>query len=205
MKMDLKYVLVSSVNDLDSKVIDQISNNAMPSSKVVYLRGKSTSSKVHFNNVCNLYEKLGVTNIAYCNLDSDNDQQVIELISNCDILHLGGGHTFKFANRIKSGNYTAHLIAAIEKVKLVVGESAGAIILTDDLEVANILGENDTGNKELPLNLLQLSFLPHYNTINIDVSKYQTARERVIYGVNDGGAILINNDGEYHLYNVELL
>ncbi|WOO89151.1 hypothetical protein R2F61_00185 [Mollicutes bacterium LVI A0078] len=42
--MDLKYVLVSSINDLDSKVIDQISNNVTPSSKVVYLRGKSSSS-----------------------------------------------------------------------------------------------------------------------------------------------------------------
>ncbi len=203
--MGLKYVLVSSINDLDSKVIDQISNNVTPSSKVVYLRGKSSSSEVHFNNVCNLYEKLSITNITYCDLDSDNDQNVIELISNCDILHLGGGHTFKFANRIKSGNYTTNLLAGIEKVKLVVGESAGAIILTDDLEIANILGENDTGNKELPLNLLQLSFLPHYNTISIDISKYQTTRERVIYGVNDSGAILVDTEGTYNLYNVELL
>lgn len=204
MDQDLKYVLISSICDLNKQAADIIDSNVTSEFTVTYLRGKASNTSEHFDNACHLYKKFGIANINYCDLEKDEDEEVIALINNCDILHLGGGHTFKFANRILEGKYTSYLLNAITNAKLVVGESAGGIILTDNLEIANTLGENDIGGHGTALNRLCMSFLPHYNQISIDKCNYQTEQNRVIYGVNDGGAILIDKVGNKTLFNVTL-
>lgn len=205
MNDDLKFVLASSVSDLNPQVVEEIGRNVSSDFKVVYLRGKATAEKEHFEKVYHLYIKLGITNITYCDLENNQDEQVITLINNCDVLHLGGGHTFKFANRIAEGSYTSHILKAINNAKLVVGESAGAILLTDDLEIANVLGENDTNGSGGALKLLNISFLPHYSQSLTEVSNYQTKCNRVLYGAKDGAAIIIDKAGNMRLFDITLM
>ncbi len=192
----LKYVLLSSVVDVNQQIIDVTKEQINGDSKVVYVRGKPSSSSTFFTNVCNFYRQLGIDNVQYYDLDRDCDQYIIAAIKDCDIIHFGGGNTYTFNHRIKEGNYFQVFYELLTSDRLVIGESAGAIVLTRDIGITAILGEENKSLDTSGLGLLDFQLLPHYNSLSPGqvalIDDYQSISNGPIIVVNDGGGVLVD-------------
>lgn len=202
---DVKYVLLSSVTNVNKEIVNQMKYKINNKSKVVYIRGKKSSSKINFENVCEFYKTFGIYDVEYYDLDNYQKHTILNAIQNCDVLHLGGGNMFEFTNRVEKGMYHIDFKQLIPSLNLVVGESAGAILLTNNVKVAELLGEGKANNQK-GLEILDLSFLPHFNTLDesnaVKISQYKTENNNVsIYAVNDGGGILVSQSKKYKLFD----
>lgn len=203
MTTKLKYILLSTVIDNNPLVLEQIMATVKSESTVVYVRGKSPSSNILFENVLSFYKQFGITNIEYFDLDQSNNKQLINALEHSDIVHLGGGNTFEFSKRMIVGDYAKSFIQLIPSKILVIGESAGGIILTDNLDIAKLLDDDNTKYPTSGLGLLNLSFLPHVNEISeeeFSQLRMNNSKDQFIYGCSDGGAVLI-----YENNNIELI
>ncbi len=198
MKSELKYLLLSTVIDVDQRIMKAIKNQINSDSKVVYIRGKSSSSNKFFTDVCNFYKQLGINNVEYYDLDHNYNQADLQAIEDCDMIHLGGGNTYIFNQRVKDGNYYHLFQNILRSDKLVIGESAGAIILTKDIGITAILGEENKSIDSTGLGLLKLQFLPHYNALNAKqvglIEDYQSVDNGPIIVTNDGGGVLFDSE-----------
>jgi dipeptidase E len=86
-------------------------------------------------------------------------------LMNSDALILTGGNTFQFLNHLKLSHLDKAIINYAKMNKIIVGFSAGAMILSPNIELAKIptLDVNLVGISDLSgLNLIKYDIYPHY-------------------------------------------
>lgn len=81
------------------------------------------------------------------------------------------------------------------KGKLMIGVSAGAILMSKSIKIAEFIDENEIQLKEFDgLNLVDLEFMPHWEsqeTKSQQLLDYSLNREGSIFTCNDAGGIVI--------------
>ncbi|WOO87429.1 Type 1 glutamine amidotransferase-like domain-containing protein [Mollicutes bacterium LVI A0039] len=206
---NLKCALLSSIVNLNDVIHQEIKDQVTLKSKIIYLVGKKASTDIYYKEACTFYNHMGASSVEYFNLEEKENDQLIDAIKSCDILHLGGGNTFEFSRLMIEGNYFDIFKEILPKVKLIVGVSAGAIIQTNDLQIASFLDEDNTNIETVGLGIYELSCLPHFNTIDqqtlIEVKTYTKHIDNKIFGINDGGGILIYSDNHLEVFDTVII
>lgn len=171
--------------------------------RFVFIPSANHVPEFEYEYVKDTYGALGVTNIAQLNLDRPYSLTDAEkIIKSADIIYLSGGNTFYFLKSIRRNHFDRLLLKFVHNGGVLAGLSAGAIIMTPSIATASYpkfdRDENTVGIRNLDaLGLVNFEFFPHYNhepEYARELRKQSTLIKHPIYGVSDGGGIIVEND-----------
>ncbi len=137
--------------------------------------------------------------VDYFDLSSKFSDKDLRKLLQYKIIHLSGGNTFEFLAQVRERGMKEILDICIRENKLIVGTSAGAILLTPSIHTAS-LGIGDENDAELmdltSLGYVNFEFYPHYYpTPEIDTALHQRAIDSGIplYATTDSQGLFIDN------------
>ena len=124
-----------------------------------------------------------------------------EKLSEAKTVFISGGNTFYLLQELKRKNLTSYLKERIENGLLYIGESAGSVIATPDIEYASIVDDKTLAtelNDYTGLNLVDFYIVPHFeeepfvessrNTVELYKDKLDLKL------INNKEAILVENN-----------
>ena len=124
-----------------------------------------------------------------------------EKLSEAKIVFISGGNTFYLLQELKRKNLTSYLKERIENGLLYIGESAGSVIATPNIEYASIVDDKTLAtelNDYTGLNLVDFYIVPHFeeepfvensrNTVELYKDKLDLKL------INNKEAILVENN-----------
>jgi len=127
--------------------------------------------------------------------------EIISKIQNNDFIYVTGGNTFFLLQELRKTGADKAIAAQIMSGKLYIGESAGSIVLSPNIEYVKDM-DNPEIASELEsydaLNIIDFYPLPHQNcfpfkkTVEKIISKYQSAIPLI--PISNSQAIMIEGD-----------
>jgi dipeptidase E len=200
MKIIGKLVLYSDQMIAQNKKIDiellRLIGKEKP--KIGYIASASDLTRKYYNQKVEYYKNLGVEYLLYFDLDKEYDEAKIDELLSCDAIHLSGGNTYYFLNSLQKRNFIPVLEDYVSKGKVLVGISAGSILMSKTIDIAQFGDENFLNLKNThALDLIDFEFMPHWNTdfVYLDgVKNYSKINNNTIYACKDGDGIIIDNN-----------
>lgn len=163
--------------------------------KLAYIPSQTDKERKYFNAAKDFFLSLGVSDFLYFEIDQEFDVSTVVPLTTCDGIYLSGGNTFYFLKKLKERKLDFLLKALALKGKLMIGVSAGAILMSKSIKIAEFIDENEIQLKEFDgLNLVDLEFMPHWEsqeTKSQQLLDYSLNREGSIFTCNDAGGIVI--------------
>lgn len=118
-----------------------------------------------------------------------------------DAIFLGGGNTYYFLNSLRKQKLIPKLRRFAKKGGLLMGLSAGSILMTPSIMTAAVPAvdsdDNEIGLKNLKaLELVPFEFSPHYyrsREVDEELKNYSKKLSHPIYACEDGQGIVVKN------------
>ncbi|MBZ9635212.1 Type 1 glutamine amidotransferase-like domain-containing protein [Clostridium sp. FP1] len=200
MNLVLYSKLESQINidtqDKINKALLEMVNNA--DATVGLIEHTTDKENKYYKRNVDFYNKLGVYNILRFDLDERYDQLFEEKLFKCDIIHLPGGNTYYFLSMLKKRNMIYRLQEYIKGGGIIVGVSAGALMVSPTIGSAQFGDENHVDLGDLSaLGLVPFEIMPHWNRWSrylADLQKYSLSNNVNIYTVCDGEGIIVQGD-----------
>ena len=128
-----------------------------------------------------------------------------ETLFSSDGIFLGGGNTFYLLHSLKEQRLLSKFRAFVARGGVLMGLSAGSIVLTPSVETAQVpsfeADDNDVGLTNLKaLDLVPFEFSPHYQPnkkADAELLSHSRKVKRPIYACADGEGIVVR-DGAIH-------
>ena len=200
----MKLVLYSGGSDKENTLLDKSFIELLDKKNpvVTFIPSSSYLSDQEFKNFVRHYSKFKITRFIHFPVDLPFDRIMFQEMMRSDAIHLGGGNTFYFLNSLRKAKLIPELKKFVERGGVLTGLSAGAILMTEDIEMAAYpefdRDENTVNISNLSaLNLVDFLFFPHFkNSARYDACfrKYTKTRPKVIYACPDGGGIIIKDE-----------
>jgi len=207
--MNKKNILIlSGVDSSDNyEALKYIKEKYPKFKKLCYVPAQEEGSKDEFKQIKKDFKtKLKFTNLVCTPLESLSAGDVKKRILDADVLFLGGGNTFDFYENLQAKKLSSTLKKFLAEGKLIIGLSAGGILLTPSLMMACYPSKDaDEYNSNLK-NLKGYGYLPfevcpHYKNskqMNKDLITYSALHDLPVYGVRDGGFIALDEAGSFY-------
>jgi len=168
--------------------------------KVGYIPSQADDKdRTWFNKKCKWYAQFGITKILYFDIDKEYNKEKENELFSCDAIFLSGGDTYYFLNSLINIGFLQKLRDYIKNGGILMGVSAGSIIMTPSIEIVTLHDKNEIGLKDFSaLALVDFEFFPHLNVNEdkylSDLVAYSRINNRVIYACRDGDGIIVNGD-----------
>ena len=157
----------------------------------------TTASEDKSNNKYTQLAQEQLESLGFKTTFTDLEEQPDFDFSNFDVIYVCGGNTFKHANET---NFKSSIVSLLERNGIYVGVSAGTLILSPTIDIAN---EIDPDPNEIGLtDLTALNLVPFHIAVHFDESeeaevaafenKYNVKVERL----SNSQAIIINENGD---------
>ncbi|WGE75427.1 Type 1 glutamine amidotransferase-like domain-containing protein [Actinobacillus equuli] len=150
------------------------------------------------------FEKLGLQ-VQILDISEASEDDIKREMGKAAILYVSGGNTFYLLSELKKKNLLPFIRSCIDLGMVYVGESAGAIIASQDVSYISIMDDVVFGDKLedfSALDIVEFNVLPHYGEFPF---KEATQEILDIYGkvlnlipINNAEAIVVNN-GSYKI------
>lgn len=168
--------------------------------RIGYIESETDEKRKYFQEVKDYYGKYGFSEFLYFDLDREYGSQTKVGLANCDAIHLAGGNTYHFLHHIKRRNFIHFLRDYAKDKGVLIGVSAGAIIMTPTITITTLFkvepeDENRLGLKDFSaLNLVDFELFPHFDDADKreKLKNYSKKTHRLIYACKDGGGIIIS-------------
>ena len=142
--------------------------SVLSESVAIPLKGKT----VAFIPTASIHEELEITQCS--------KNEIEEVLTNCDCIYVSGGNTFFLMQELRRTGADRYITEQVEKGKLYIGESAGAMILAPNIEYAKDMddhlaltpGFTDFGG---------LGIVSFYPVVHFDSFPFEEAARRVVY------------------------
>lgn len=200
----MKLVFYSGGDDKDNRQLDKSFLELLGKKNpvVTFIPSSSYLSEQEFKVFVKHYSRYKISRFIHFPVDVPFDRIMFQEVMRSDAIHMGGGNTFYFLNSLRKAKLLKELRAFALKGGVLTGLSAGAIMMTENIDMAAYpefdRDENIVGLKNLSaLNLVDFSFFPHFkNSARYDAvfKKYSKLKNKVIYACPDGSGIVINGD-----------
>ena len=200
----MKLVLYSGGDDRENATLDRafIELIGKKNPVVTFIPSSSYFSEQEFRAFVRHYSKFRISRFILFPIDVPFDRIILNEVMKSDAIHLGGGNTFYFLNALRKAKLLTQLKDFVKRGGVLTGLSAGAIIMTENIDMAAYpefdRDENKVGISNLSaLNLVNFMFFPHFkNSARYDAAfrKYTKVKSKVIYACPDGGGIVINEN-----------
>ena len=186
----------------ETKEIDEeiVKLTGVTKPNLLFIGLASSYSDSYYDLVKKIYKDLGCE-CAYLKKKNiiNNPDIVKNKISNANIIYIGGGDTIKLMDTVKSYGIDELLKSAYDRGVVLVGISAGGIMLSKDGYSDSLIlrGESDKYTFIEGLGFTDISFCPHYNADDNKKSSLFNDLEnsdKVVYGVENCFALEIIDD-----------
>ena len=170
-----------------------------PKPRIAYIPSQSDFDRKYFQEKVEWYKQFGITDLLYYDIDREYDEgKKAELLA-CDGIFLSGGNTYYFLNNLKKRNFVPVLRDYVEKGGVLIGVSAGSLIMSQTIRIAALQDENIIGLKDYyALGLVNFDFFPHLDDDKDkylkDIVEYSKTSQSIIYACNDGDGIIVEGD-----------
>ncbi|MGG4107996.1 Type 1 glutamine amidotransferase-like domain-containing protein [Paenibacillus lautus] len=195
-----KLILLSDLIENDillNKIVD-IFEGKKPS--IAYIPSCSDPDRKYFKTTAEFYNKIGIENVDYKDLDEEYDETVISNIFEYNAIHLSGGNTFYFLHLMRKRGFIDSLRTYVRNGGVLIGVSAGSLLMTSTIELAGYGEDGDlncVGLEDMKaLGLVDFEFLPHWDgseNTEKSISHYAKAKNTTVYLCRDGDALIVTN------------
>lgn len=195
-----KLVLYSEQISSETQAIDQrlLDLVGKQNPTLGYIASSSDPERVWFTQQHRYYHAMGLPLSVYFELDVAYEPEKMAALFACDAIHLSGGNTFYFLHWLRQRNMLAPLRRYVAQGGVLIGVSAGAILMTPDVSTSNFC--EDASVAELTdyagLDLVDFAFVPHwgaYKATLADLEAYSEQQQITVYGCPDGAGIVVED------------
>ena len=177
-------------------------NNDTKGKKVLFIPTANVDEETKFlvDEAKEVFKNLGmeVEDLEISKLDEKTIKNKVE---KANYLYIGGGNTFYLLQELKRKNLIDFIKNRVNSGMVYIGESAGAIITSKDIEY-NDLMDDKTIAKDLKeysgLNLVDFYIVPHLNEFPFEESSKQTVEKYKdklnIIAINNSQAIIVKDE-----------
>ncbi len=200
----MKLVLFSGGLEKDNQSLDRSFIELLPKKNpvVTFIPSSSYLSEQEFKAFVRHYSRFKISRFIHFPVDVPFDRIIFQEVMRSDVIHLAGGNTFYFLNSLRKAKLLLELRKYAEKGGILTGLSAGAILMTENIDMAAYpefdRDENVVNLKNLAsLNLVNFAFFPHFkNSARYDAvfRKYSRTKKKLIYACPDGAGIVVHGD-----------
>ncbi len=181
---------------LDRRMVELI---GQPAARVGYISSASDPARKYYRQRAAFYASYDLTLSTYFELDVHYEPQRLDDLLSCDAIHLSGGNTFYFLRWLQRRDLLSTLRDYAARGGVLIGVSAGAILLTPDVRAGLLDGDRPLEGlaDTAALGLVDFAFVPHWNLEAGDRSAlhvYAREQRMTVYGCPDGSGIVV--DGE---------
>ena len=195
-----KMFLASSFNDV-TEIFEEFAGNVVGKT-VTFIPTASVVEKVNFfvKSGKKALEKMGML-IDELEISTATSKDIASKLEKNDYIYITGGNTFFLLQELKRSGADHIIIEQVNAGKMYIGESAGAIITSPDIEYASAMDSV----KKAPnldafdsLNLTDFYTVPHHTNapfkkaVEKIINKYSTSL--TLYPISNKEAVLISND-----------
>ncbi|EOO13486.1 MULTISPECIES: Type 1 glutamine amidotransferase-like domain-containing protein [Bacillus cereus group] len=195
-----KLVLLSDISKCNSLLEEKIREllNVNPL-KLGYIPSQTDKSRKYFKTAKVFFERMGFKDFLYFDVDSEYDESLIDQLIACDAIYLSGGNTFRFLKSLKNKQMLPLLRDVVDSSKVLIGASAGSILMSETIRSAEYIDENTVGLDDLSsLALVDFDFMPHWEHEQHQEEKLiQEYYNKPLYTCLDGDGIIIMGEQMY--------
>lgn len=198
----MKLVLYSGGDEKDNLQLDRafIDLIGKKNPVITFIPSSSYLSEQEFKSFVRHYSKFRITRFIHFPVDVPFDRILFQEVMRSDVIHLSGGNTFYFLNSLRKSKLLKELRTFVEKGGILTGLSAGAILMTENIEMAaNPQFDRDENFVNISnlsaLNLVDFAFFPHFkNSPRYDTffKKFTREHDKVIYACPDGAGLVVS-------------
>ncbi len=198
----MKLVLYSGGDEEDNLQLDRAFIDLLGKKNpvVTFIPSSSYLSEQEFKSFVRHYSKFKITRFIHFPVDVPFDRILFQEVMRSDAIHLAGGNTFYFLNSLRKSKLIKELRTFVQKGGLLTGLSAGAILMTENVEMAaNPQFDRDENSVNISnlsaLNLVDFAFFPHFkNSARYDTffKKFTRDTKKVIYACPDGAGLVVS-------------
>lgn len=204
----MKLVLYSGGDGRANRVLDDELMRLVERKNplMAYIPASSYLSEIEFQHFVDQYRRFRVRRFLHFPVDVPYDKTLFKEVLKADVIHLGGGNTFHFLLWLRKTRMLEALRDYVYQGGILTGLSAGAIMMTPDIQTAGMPSfdrdENHDNIKNLDaLGLIEFDFFPHYrNSLRYDTEfrKFSRRTKRPLFACPDGAGIIV--DGERKVF-----
>ncbi len=196
-----KLFLASSFKDVAS-LLPNFANEHINGKTVTFIPTASITESIKFyvGSGKKALEKLGLT-VDELELTKATAAEISDKLQKNDYIYITGGNTFFLLQELRKTGADKIIIDQIQSGKLYIGESAGSMIMSPNIDYAKGMDEC----KKAPeldsfsaLSLVDFYPLPHYtnfpfkNAVEKILAKYES--ELKLYPISNSQVILVNGE-----------
>ena len=144
-----------------------------------------------------VFKKLGAE-LTEIEISTANASDITQVFDTADIIYFTGGNSFFLIDQLRKTGTDTLLKQQLEKGKLFIGESAGAIVCAPELSYIEKMDEKPEGysqSDDYGLNLIDFYVLPHYLTApfkKVTATILKEFPDLKICPINNHQAIMVN-------------
>lgn len=200
----MKLVLYGGGFDYENRRLDSelIKLVASDSPQLTYIPADSYMSHIDFAEVVEQYKPFGIKKFIHFPIDRPFADILKQEALSSDIIYLSGGNTYFFLANLRKKKLIPELKQFLKRGGVLAGLSAGAILMTQNIETAGFpdfdCDDNDINLKNLKaMSLVDFEFFPHYRNskrYSDALLEYSMISQNPLYGCPDGAGIIVDND-----------
>ncbi|MBT2691633.1 Type 1 glutamine amidotransferase-like domain-containing protein [Bacillus sp. ISL-55] len=194
-----KLVLLSDLRNMNPALKNRIKElTGSKPFKLAYIPSRTDKERWYFEKAKPELTSWGVTEFFYFDVDDEFEESKLKEFRGCDGIFLSGGNTYHFLKNLKEWTVVKYIKEMVNEGKPLIGVSAGSIMMSKSIKIAEFHDENEVQLKELnSLGLVDFEFMPHwnreYNQLD-ELLKYSLLQEESIFTCRDGDGIVIEGD-----------
>lgn len=170
-----------------------------PNPSVGYIPSEGASGMEFFRERQAYYAELGFELSVYFELDNQYHPEILPSLLECDAIHLSGGNTYRFLHRLQERGMLQPLRDFVQRGGVLIGVSAGAILLTPDISTAALTGDvlEDPQMDLTALRMVDFAFVPHVDIIRggLEAAKqFSRSHHLPVFACRDGDGIIVRDD-----------
>jgi dipeptidase E len=164
--------------------------------RIGYIPANSDPHRVYYQDRRSYYARTGAELAPYFEVDRHFHPENLDDLLACDAIHLSGGNTFYFQKWLVARGMFAILQAYANRGGVLVGVSAGAIMMTPEIDAGQICGDQVVSGLEnwRGMGLVDFHFIPHLNSFadpHQVLRDYSARKQTTVYGCPDGSGLVI--------------
>ena len=190
----MKLLLFSDQNYSQLEVKTQLVDLIGKSKPTIgYISSCRDPSRQFYKKTKQYYARFEANLTPYLDLESGFDSNYIKLVFQADAIHLSGGNTYQFFYWIIRRGLCERLHEYARSDKVIIGVSAGSIIMTPDISYSQFCGDyNHVGLKTLNgLALVNFNFVPHA------IAGDTIARNIIHKSQQDNSRVVVASDNDW--------
>jgi dipeptidase E len=200
----VKLVFYSGGDEKENRDLDFESLKLVdsPSPTLTFIPSSSYDGETEFREFVEQYQAFGVSRFLYFPVDVPQDRVLLSEVFSSDLIHLGGGNTYYFLKYLRLRGLLPFLTEFALGGGVLSGLSAGAILMTPNINTAGYpkfdRDENEEEVKNFKaMNLVRFEFFPHYkNSARYDRELIRESRKTPLplFALPDGSGIIKEGD-----------